>query len=103
MVMFIYRPEYYKNEPDSENQPKGYSIIDIAKHRNGKLGEVELRFVGQYARFEEYEQGADNSQYPPLEPNSQFEDQPVIMSSKWNDEENLSTYPSITSDQPDPF
>ena len=103
MVMFIYRPEYYKNEADSEGKPKGYSIIDIAKHRNGKLGEVELRFVGQYARFEEYELGSDNGQYPPLEPNSQFEDQPVIMSSKWNDEENLSAYPSITSDQPDPF
>ena len=103
MVMFIYRPEYYKDSVDDQDKPKGYSIIDIAKHRNGKLGEVELRFVGQYARFEEYEQGSDNSEISSIGPNNQFE-QSKIISSRMNDDDGLNAYtPTITSDQPDPF
>ena len=102
MVLFIYRPEYYKDGVDAEDKPKGYTVIDIAKHRNGKLGEVELRFVGQYARFEELEQGFDNSGFTSIGPNNQF-DQPQIYSSKMNDDDGLSTYPSITSDEPLPY
>jgi replicative DNA helicase len=104
MVMFIYRPEYYKDGVDSEDKPKGYTIIDIAKHRNGKLGEVELRFVGQYARFEELEQGFDNSGFTSIGPNSQFDYQPQVFSSKMNDDDSMESYnPSITTDEPNPF
>jgi replicative DNA helicase len=104
MVMFIYRPEYYKEGMDDENKPKGYTIIDIAKHRNGKLGEVELRFVGQYARFEELERGFDNSGFTSIGPNSQFNYQPQVFSSKMNDDDSMESYnPSITSDEPNPF
>ena len=103
MVMFIYRPEYYKDGVDSEDKPKGYTVIDIAKHRNGKLGEVELRFVGQYARFEDMEQGFDNSSFTSIGPNSQF-DSPQVYSSKMNNDDSMSSYnPSITSDEPIPF
>ena len=103
MVMFIYRPEYYKEGVDAEDKPKGYTIIDIAKHRNGKLGEVELRFVGQYARFEEFEQGFDNGSFTTIGPNSQFE-QPQVYGSKMNDDENIEPYnPTITSDEQPPF
>ncbi|MGN0032967.1 MAG: replicative DNA helicase [Candidatus Limimorpha sp.] len=56
MVLFIYRPEYYGlNEDEEHTSTKGKAIVSIAKHRNGKLGDVELRFVGQYARFEDIE------------------------------------------------
>ena len=51
MVLFIYRPEYYANNEDTEGKPQGYTIINIAKHRNGKLGDVELIFDGRYAKF----------------------------------------------------
>ena len=102
MVIFIYRPEYYKEGVDDDNKPKGYTLIDIAKHRNGKLGEVELRFVGQYARFEELEQGYDNSSLTSISPNNQF-DQSQVYSSKMNDDDSLSNYPSITSDEPLPY
>ena len=97
MVMFIYRPEYYKEGVDNEEKPKGYSLIDIAKHRNGKLGEVELRFVGQYARFEEFEQGAEYEGFGNVSPNNQF-DQQNVYSSKMNDDNEMEPYPSITSD-----
>ena len=54
MVSFVYRPEYYKVEdPDV---PPGASEIIIAKHRNGSVGSVFLKFIGQYVKFVEYEE-----------------------------------------------
>ena len=53
MVIFIYRPEYYGLTEEDGESTKGKSIISIAKHRNGKLADVTLKFVGQYARFED--------------------------------------------------
>ena len=103
MVMFIYRPEYYKDSAEEQDKPKGYTIIDIAKHRNGKLGEVQLRFVGQYARFEEFEQGYDNSEFNSIGPNNSFDNPQRVYSSKLNEDEGMTSYPSITSDEPVPF
>lgn len=52
MVMFIYRPDYYKLEaPTQEEQFEGFSQILIAKHRNGQTGDVNLKFVNKYAKF----------------------------------------------------
>ena len=99
MVMFIYRPEYYKNEADAEEKPKGYTVVDIAKHRNGKLGEVELRFVGQYARFEEFEQGYDTSEFSTISPNAQF-DQSRIIGSRMNDDNEIQPYQSSNEEVP---
>jgi replicative DNA helicase len=50
IVTFIYRPEYY--ELDEDPASKGLAEIIIAKHRNGALGTVNLKFVDKYARFE---------------------------------------------------
>lgn len=52
IVMFIYRPEYYGIMEDDHGATNGMADIIIAKHRSGGTGEVRLRFVGQYARFE---------------------------------------------------
>ncbi len=54
MVMFIYRPEYYGEEEPT--QPKGLAEIIIAKHRNGALGTVNLRFVPKLAKFEDMDE-----------------------------------------------
>jgi replicative DNA helicase len=52
MVLFIYRPEYYKLDAGPESQhPPGYAEISIAKHRNGSLEDVGLRFINKYAKF----------------------------------------------------
>ncbi len=54
IVSFIYRPEYYGILEDEEGQSqKGMAEIIIAKHRNGGLGTIKLRFVGEYTRFED--------------------------------------------------
>ena len=49
LVLFIYRPEYY--DLDEPTLPKGLAEIIIAKHRNGALGTVNLRFVNKFAKF----------------------------------------------------
>jgi len=47
VVMFIHREERYN--PDSER--KGLADIIVAKHRNGPVGDVELAWVQDQARF----------------------------------------------------
>jgi len=52
MVCFIHRPEYYKIYKDQYgNDLKGLAEIIIAKHRNGAVGDVRLRFRGEFTRF----------------------------------------------------
>jgi replicative DNA helicase len=56
LVLFIYRPEYYKIDQFDDNTPtKGLAEIIIAKHRNGQTGEVKLNFVSQFGKFKDYE------------------------------------------------
>lgn len=64
MVMFIHRPEYYKIYQDEHDQStKGLAEIIIAKHRNGAVGSLYLKFRSELARFENEltmgERGAD--------------------------------------------
>lgn len=52
MVCFIHRPEYYKMYEDEKgNDLRGLAEIIIAKHRNGAVGDVRLRFKGEFTRF----------------------------------------------------
>lgn len=52
MVVFIYRPEIYKIYTSTDGTDlRNKAEIIIAKHRNGKIGDVTLQFVGQYSRF----------------------------------------------------
>lgn len=52
MVCFIHRPEYYKIfNDDKGNDLRGMAEIIIAKHRNGPVGDVLLRFNGKFSRF----------------------------------------------------
>ncbi len=52
IVSFIYRPEYYQILEDEEgNSLKGVGEIIVAKHRNGALKTVKLKFTDQYAKF----------------------------------------------------
>jgi replicative DNA helicase len=56
MVMFLYRPEYYGILEDEEkNSTKGIGEVIIAKHRNGSLDTIKLRFIGQFTKFADLE------------------------------------------------
>ncbi len=48
IVMFIYRPEVYEDDPTKENLAE----IMVAKHRNGPVGNVQLIFRKNLAKFE---------------------------------------------------
>lgn len=49
IVMFLYRDEYYKDDP---KQPNIAECI-VAKNRHGSTGKVELGWHGQYTKFSE--------------------------------------------------
>ena len=63
IVTFIYRPEYYKiYEWDNGDDSRGQGELIIAKHRNGSLKNVRLKFTGEFAKFTDldYFDGSDN-------------------------------------------
>ena len=52
IVAFIHRPEYYGINQDENGMPTaGMAEIILAKHRNGAVCDVNLRFVKEQARF----------------------------------------------------
>src|SRR5690554_5870143 len=54
IVSFIYRPEYYKiDEWDDEDQSptKDQAEFIVAKHRNGGLDNIRLKFEGKFGKF----------------------------------------------------
>lgn len=55
IVSFIYRPEYYKIEDwdDDERSPTaGQGEFIVAKHRNGGLENIRLKFIGHLGKFD---------------------------------------------------
>lgn len=59
IVCFIHRPEYYtKSDTDAEGHDiRNLAQFIIAKHRNGQVKDINLKFRGQYTRFENWEEG----------------------------------------------
>jgi replicative DNA helicase len=52
MVMFLYRPEYYGITQDEDGMPtSNVGEVIIAKHRNGSLETVPLKFIGRFTKF----------------------------------------------------
>lgn len=65
IVSFIYRPEYYGiTKDDDGNSNQGIGELIIAKHRNGKTDRVRMRFVPEFARFENLTQAFDTNDLP---------------------------------------
>lgn len=84
MVTFIYRPEYYGMDFDEENNPtKGVAELIIAKHRNGALDTVKLKFINHLAKFTDI----DSNEFDSI-PGGSVQDYPnnrLIVSSRMND------------------
>ena len=82
IVTFIYRPEYYKiYEWDNGDDSRGQGEIIIAKHRNGSLANVRLKFTAEFAKFAELDYFENNNF------NNQEDDSSMIsMSSSMNKE-----------------
>ena len=83
MVIFLYRPEYYGLDQDAEgNSTQGVGEVIIAKHRNGSLETVPLKFIGKFTKFADLDGmgggfGGDVGSFSPGGlPASSFEDEP---------------------------
>jgi len=64
MVTFIHRPEKYGFlEDENGNSLEGLAYIILAKHRNGAIGDVVLRFKAEQAKFSDLE----DSDLPPID------------------------------------
>ena len=46
LVMLLYRDKYYNQESEDDS-----TEVIIAKHRNGSVGTVKLKFHGEYTKF----------------------------------------------------
>ncbi|MFT5779070.1 MAG: replicative DNA helicase [Crocinitomicaceae bacterium] len=107
IVSFIYRPEYYGFLQDEEgNSNAGIGEIIIAKHRNGALDSVKLRFTGQYARFDNLETFDDakalEATNASLTANNEFDEQGTMtIQSKMNSlDDDLDFDPSTDGESP---
>ena len=85
MVLFIYRPEYYGlSEDENANSTLGMAEVSVAKHRNGALRDVRLKFIGQYTKFAD----ADDFEFTdegPMSHAGNFERERLTRGSRMND------------------
>lgn len=96
MVMFIYRPEYYGITEDEEGNPtQGTGEIIIAKHRNGGLDNIKLKFIGALAKFDNLDETENFGGFGAMPVSNEFGDfQSQTIRSRMDD---------INDDEPAPF
>ncbi|MEN2402713.1 replicative DNA helicase [Flavobacterium sp. MC2016-06] len=79
IVSFLYRPEYYKIDEwdDDEASPTaGQAEIMIAKHRNGGIENVRLKFIGHLGKFDNLDDFSGS--YDDLPSKMNHDDNPFI-------------------------
>lgn len=64
IVMFIDRPDMRTTQQPNENTVKGAAEIILAKHRNGSLGRIQLRFIGEKTKFVDVEAQGEPAEPP---------------------------------------
>ncbi|MED0758998.1 replicative DNA helicase [Aneurinibacillus thermoaerophilus] len=57
-IMFLYRDDYYNKDSEKKNIVE----VDLAKHRDGATGKVELAFLKEYGKFRDLEAKRDEEQ-----------------------------------------
>ena len=68
VVMFIHR----NKDQDAPPEELGRASVIIAKQRNGEIGEVDLAWISEYARFENLETRMPHDALPPPEEEVKF-------------------------------
>ncbi|MFD2939969.1 MULTISPECIES: replicative DNA helicase [Flavobacterium] len=79
IVSFLYRPEYYKIEEwdDEEASPTaGQAEIMIAKHRNGGIENIRLKFLGHLGKFDNLDEFSGS--YDDLPSKMNHDDSPFV-------------------------
>ena len=99
IVSFIYRPDYYGIVKDDDgNSNNGIGEIIIAKHRNGKTDLVRLRFVPEYARFENLTQAYSDTE-DAFANNFETENNSYTLPSKMSSQSNISDFMDDKKDE----
>ena len=104
MGLFTHRPEYSQLEfmSDTPTAAAGPAEIIIAKHRNGSVGDVILRFMGAQTKFCNYDDGGIVSTDQYVEVQSNINLNPGYASG--NDAVNVdSSVPAFMDSAPAPF
>ncbi|TXB65095.1 replicative DNA helicase [Vicingus serpentipes] len=97
MVQFLHRPDYYGiTEDEDGNSTVGIANIIIAKHRNGAVCDVQLRFINELAKFEDLDKSAfynndlDDGNFATMPVGTDFENQGTITrASRMNDNDDF--------------
>jgi replicative DNA helicase len=106
MVCFLYRPEYYnidRDESGNEYQP-GHTELIVAKHRNGALEDIPIKFLNNFAKFTNmptnFGSEGEYADIDPMSPNANFSNVTTVQS-KLNDYDDSDNpdYPSIETDR----
>ena len=81
MVIFTYRPQYYgieQYEVSNQSIPTdNLMMLIVSKHRNGELGEMPMRFSGQFTKVSNHDmftKSPNIQEQKPLQPNTNFLD-----------------------------
>jgi replicative DNA helicase len=101
IVLFLYRPEYYGITQDMEGNPTtNVGEVIVAKHRNGSLDTVKLKFIGKFTKFE----NLDNFNLNVLGNNGASDNlKPITLGSKVNNQPQFNTPPTTRLDDEPPF
>ena len=75
MVIFIHRPEKYGITDINGNSTAGLAEIIVAKHRNGRTDDINLRFRPEVIRFENYTENRFDTGYGTQTLGSKMNDQ----------------------------
>lgn len=90
IVTFLYRPDYYELE-ESDVQD-GHTELILAKHRNGALGTVDLKFIKEHVKFidgggDSFDQMISGDFSSPLDTSGSSDY--ITLSSRMNDDEDV--------------
>jgi replicative DNA helicase len=100
LVLFLYRPEYYGITQDMEGNPTtNVGEVIVAKHRNGSLDTVKLKFIGKFTKFE----NLDNFNLNVLGGGANTDTKIQTFGSKVNNPNQFDTPPTQRLDDEPPF
>ena len=74
-VAFIHRPEYYGFTQTEDGLPTaGLAEIILAKHRNGAVTDIRLKFLKDQAQFADIDDISAGGNTPIIPPGEQYND-----------------------------
>lgn len=95
MVQFLHRPEYYGlTEDEDGNSTQGVANVIIAKHRNGAVCDIQLKFINELAKFQDLEKGMGDFDDPnfssmPIGEDFDLDQNTMTVPSKMNDNDDF--------------